>query len=209
MRSETKPTTVRHTAHGLMVALVTGLLACAPSAPPGTFQPTAGMGDEAPQDEYVIGAPDLVRVTVWQHPELGIEMPVRRDGKITVPLLDDVQAAGLTPTELKEVITRGLEGNIVRPNVTVAVISPESQTVTVIGGVVQSGPVPLHRNMGVLEAVAAAGGFSAWANKNDIVVVRVVGGERVSYRFSYGAYLSGDPDADIFLKPGDVIVVPE
>jgi polysaccharide export outer membrane protein len=126
-----------------------------------------------------------------------------------VPLLDDVQAAGLTPTQLKQSITEGLSASISRPNVTVAVISPDSQTVTVIGGVLQSGPVPLRKNMGVLEAVAGAGGFSAWANKNDIRVVRMADGGRVSYRFSYRAYMVGDPEGDIFLEPGDIIVVPE
>jgi polysaccharide export outer membrane protein len=159
--------------------------------------------------EYVIGSPDLIRVIVWQHPELSVEMPVRRDGMISIPLLDDVEAAGRTPTELKATITEGLSKSISRPNVTVAVISPDSQTVTVIGGVVQSGTFPLRKNMGVLDAVAAAGGFSPWANKNDVRVVRVVDDRRVSYRFSYRAFLAGDPEVDIFLQPGDVIVVPE
>jgi polysaccharide export outer membrane protein len=195
---------------GLVLALGSGVLvaalfACA-SAPPSAFKHTAQGGSG---EEYVIGAPDLVRVTVWQHPELTAEMPVRRDGMISVPLLDDVQAAGLTPRQLKANITQKLTGSIKSPSVTVAVISPDSQTVSVIGGVTKSGPVPLSRDMGVLEAVAAAGGFTAWANKNDIKVVRWVEGRRVSYEFSYRGYLSGSPDADIFLKPGDVIVVPE
>lgn len=159
--------------------------------------------------EYVIGSPDVIRVIVWQHPELSVEMPVRRDGKISVPLLDDVVAAGRTPAQLKDTITEGLSGSISRPNVTVAVISPDSQAVTVLGGVVQSGSFPLRKDMGVLDAVAAAGGFTPWANKNDIRVVRVVDGRRESYRFSYRAFLAGDPDVDIFLEPGDVIVVPE
>jgi len=181
------------------------IVACA-SSNPKAFQHTAQGGTG---EEYVIGAADVVRVTVWQHPELTSEMTVRRDGKISVPLLDDVQAAGLTPKQLKTNITQGLTGSIKNPNVNVAVISPNSQTVSVIGGVVKSGPVPLARDMGVLEAVAAAGGFTAWANKNDITVVRWVDGKRVTYSFSYRGYLSGSADADVFLKAGDVIVVPE
>jgi polysaccharide biosynthesis/export protein len=195
---------VRAPAGALALALG-ALLACAsPNLKAFKHTEQGGSGDE-----YLIGAPDVVRVTVWQHPELSAEMPVRRDGKISIPLLDDVQAAGLTPKQLKASITQGLTGNIKNPNVTVAVISPDSQTVSVIGGVAKSGPIPLTRDMGVLEAVAAAGGFTAWANKNDIVVVRWVEGKRVSYEFSYRGYLSGSRDADIFLKPGDVIVVPE
>jgi polysaccharide export outer membrane protein len=187
------------------LALLGTLVACA-SRSPRAFeyreQPDSG-------EAYVIGSPDVVRVTVWKHPELSVEMPVRRDGKISVPLLDDVQAAGLTPAQLKAQITERLRQSISSPNVTVAVISPESQSVTVIGGVVNSGPIPLRRDMGVLEAVAAAGGFTAWANKDDIVVMRWAEGKRVSYAFSYRAFLSGRANSDIFLKPGDVIVVPE
>ena len=186
-------------------AVLAALVACA-GPTPEAFQERAQRDSGEP---YVIGSPDIVRVTVWKHPELSVEMPVRRDGKISVPLLDDVQAAGLTPAQLKAQITERLSQSISRPNVTVAVISPDSQSVTVVGGVVNSGPVPLRRDMGVLEAVAAAGGFTAWANKDDIVVVRWAEGGRVSYSFSYRAYLSGNKDADIFLKPGDVIVVPE
>jgi polysaccharide biosynthesis/export protein len=187
-------------------AIAIGVLIACAGPDPKAFQYTQQGGSG---EDYVIGPADVVRVTVWQHPELTAEMPVRRDGRISVPLLDDVQAAGLTPKQLKANITKGLTGSIKNPNVTVAIINPASQTVSVIGGVVKSGPVPLTRDMGVLEAVAAAGGFTAWANKNDIVVVRWVEGRRVSHEFSYRGYLSGRSDADIFLKPGDVIVVPE
>jgi len=187
-------------------ALMLGALFACASSNPKAFQRTEQGGSG---EEYVIGASDIVRVTVWQHPELTAEMPVRRDGKISIPLLDDVQAAGLTPKQLKATITQGLTGSIKSPNVNVAVISANSQTVSVIGGVVKSGPVPLTHDMGVLEAVAAAGGFTAWANKNDITVVRWVDGKRVTYSFSYRGYLSGSKDADVFLKAGDVIVVPE
>lgn len=189
-----------------LIAAVALLPSCAGPDTTQTFRPTAS---GRANDEYIIGSPDLIRVIVWQHPELSVEMPVRRDGKISVPLLDDVPAAGKTPAQLKEAITQGLSGSISRPNVTVAVINPESQAVTVLGGVVQSGSFPLRKNMGVLDAVAAAGGFTPWANKNDIRVVRVVSGRRVSYHFSYRAFLAGDPDVDIFLEPADVIVVPE
>lgn len=172
--------------------------------PPSVKQQTAAA--EAP---YVIGIPDRLRVTVWQHPELDVEAPVRRDGKISVPLLDDVQAAGLTPEELKQSIGKQLSAAISRPDVTVIVVSPDSQVVSVVGGVTQSGPVPLLRQMGVLEAIAAAGGFSAWANKNQVMVIRTAGSRRVTYRFDYKGYVEGKPNTELWLLPGDVIVVPE
>ena len=158
---------------------------------------------------YIIGIPDLLRVTVWQHTDLDVEAPVRRDGKISVPLLDDVQAAGMTPEQLKQSVAKQLSAFISQPDVTVIVVSPDSQVVSVVGGVTQSGPVAITRQMGVLEAVAAAGGFSAWANKSQVLVIRTVRDERVTYAFDYTGYVSGKPNTELFLLPGDVIVVPE
>jgi polysaccharide export outer membrane protein len=175
----------------------------------GPSAPLPAKADEDVELQYVIGIPDLLRVTVWKHPDLSVDVPVRRDGKISIPLLDDVQAAGLTPEQLKATITKKLSGYISRPNVTVIVVSPDSQVVTVVGGVTQSGPVPLRRSMGAVEAIAAAGGFSPWANKSNVRVIRVVDGERLSYRVDYRAYLAGKADSDILLEPGDVVVVPE
>lgn len=169
----------------------------APAVNPGAGEP------------YVIGIPDVVRVTVWKHPDLLVEAPVRSDGKISVPLLDDVQAAGKTPEGLKADIARELKAFISQPDVTVIVVSPDSQIVTVVGGVELSGTVPLRRQMGVIEAVAAAGGFSAWANKDSVRVIRTVNGQRLSYRFDYGAYVKGKPGSELLLMPGDVVVVPE
>lgn len=189
-----------------LLALLCGSVACATDAAPAPAAGSSGTYDDAP---YVIGVPDLLRIVVWKHPDLSAEVPVRRDGKISVPLLDDVQAAGLTPEELKAVIADRLSGSIRNPNVTVVVVSPESQKVTVVGGVQQSGPVPLRGQMGAVEAIAAAGGFTDWANPRDIRVIRVVEGKRVSYRVDYRDYLNAVPGSDIVLQPGDVVVVPE
>jgi polysaccharide export outer membrane protein len=175
----------------------------------GMKPPPASQQIKAADAPYVIGIPDILRVTVWQHPDLDVQAPVRRDGKISVPLLDDVQAAGMTPEELKQSISKQLSASISRPDVTVIVVSPDSQVVSVVGGVALSGPVPLLRQMGVLEAIAAAGGFSAWANKNNVLVIRTVGKKRITYGFDYKGYVSGKPDTELFLLPGDLIVVPE
>jgi len=184
-------------------------LALAGCTSPGVAPPSGPR--QAAQDAapYVIGIPDLLRITVWKHPDLSVEAPVRRDGMISVPLLDDVQAAGMTPEGLKAAITERLSAFITQPDVTVIVLSPDSQIVTVVGGVTQSGTVPLRRSMGVIEAVAAAGGFSAWANKGGIRVIRTVDGQRVVYAFDYKAYVEGRPGSELLLQPGDVVVVPE
>jgi polysaccharide export outer membrane protein len=192
------------TLHAIFFALLLPGMACASNDGPSPVDPAAGV--DAP---YVIGIPDVLRVTVWKYPDLSVEAPVRRDGKISVPLVEDVQAAGLTPEELASAIAKDLTHFVTRPDVTVIVISPESQTVTVMGGVQQSGIVPIRGSMGVAEAIGAAGGFTPWANKRDVRVIRIVDGERVSYRFNYKAYLGGKSDADIMLEPGDVIMVPE
>jgi polysaccharide export outer membrane protein len=167
------------------------------------------MAPEAEGAPYVIGIADVLEIRVWQHDDLQIEAPVRSDGKISVPLLDDVQASGLTPEQLKNQITKQLSKYLKNPDVTVTVVSADSQMVTVIGGVTSSGRVPLSHRMGVLDAVAAAGGFSAWANRGDVRIIRWEGDTKVSYRFNYRAYVKGDLNSDIVLRPGDVVVVPE
>jgi polysaccharide export outer membrane protein len=158
---------------------------------------------------YRIGVSDVLLITVFEHDGLQVQAPVRSDGKISVPLLDDVQAEGLTPDHLGDVISEMLSPLVKNPDVTVTVISPDSKTVTVTGAVLRSGRIPLTHNMGVLEAIAVAGGFNAWANKNSVRVIRGVGGGRASYRFNYRAYVKGLPDSDILLEPGDVVIVPE
>lgn len=196
--------------HFLGAALLVLLLGTAPGCATGGSPAPAGSAGTFDADApYVIGVPDLLRIVVWKHPDLSAEVPVRRDGKISVPLLDDVQAAGLTPEQLKAAIAERLSSSIRSPNVTVIVVSADSQRVTVVGGVQQSGPVPLRGQMGAVEAIAAAGGFTDWANTRDIRVIRVVDGERVSYRVDYRDYLNAKPGSDIVLQPGDVVVVPE
>lgn len=186
----------------VMAALVVG---CAgPSTPP---PPEPEPGE---REEYVIGIPDLLKIVVWRNPDLSVEVPVRRDGKISVPLVDDVQAEGLTPEELKEVLTEALAEYVTAPDVTVIVQQINSHTVTVVGGVARSGQIPLTRQMRVLEAIATMGGFNAWAKKDRIKVIRREGASSTEYVFNYGAYSSGKaPDSNILLRPGDTIVVPE
>jgi polysaccharide export outer membrane protein len=191
-----------HLAMLLVAVFAVGCVAAGAPMPP---EPSAGE-----RQPYVIGIPDLLKIVVWRNPELTVQVPVRRDGKISVPLVDDVQAEGLTPEELKEVLTEALAEFVTAPDVTVIVQQINSHTVTVVGGVARSGQIPLVRQMRVLEAIATMGGFNTWAKKNQVKIIRQNGNETVEYIFNYGAYSSGKaPKSNLLLQPGDTVVVPE
>jgi polysaccharide biosynthesis/export protein len=165
--------------------------------------------DRAP---YTIGVTDVLKITVWKNPELSVEaVPVRADGMISVPLINDVQAEGLTPEELKDVITRELSEYITEPSVTVVVIQMNSRFVSVIGEVAQATRVQLTRDLRVLEAIAQAGGFGPFADKSNVRIVRRnADGTESEYRFDYDAYIRGRaPGTNIVLQHGDTIVVPD
>jgi len=167
--------------------------------------------DPMARDAYLIGVTDLLRIVVWRNPELSVDVPVRPDGQISVPLLDDIQAEGLEPTELKEVISREFAEYIDSPHVTVIVVAMNSRFVSVVGGVNREGRIPLTRELRVLEAIAASGGFTTFADKDNIRIVRRSpdGGE-LEYRFDYDAYRKGRaPGTNIVLANGDTIIVPD
>ena len=189
----------------LLAVLATLAAACAKPGPPPP--PESNPGE---RDVYVIGIPDTLRVVVWKNPELSVEVPVRSDGKISVPLVDDVQAEGLTPEELKEGLTEALSEYVTARDVTVIVQETNSHTVTVVGAVGRSGQIPLVRQMRVLEAIATMGGFNAWARKNRVKIIRKNDVGVTEYTFNFGAYAAGKaPDSNILLQPGDTVVVPD
>jgi polysaccharide export outer membrane protein len=189
------------------MAILLTALACggrSPSPPPPDPTPMA-------RETYLIGVTDVLYVSVWKNPELSVEAPVRTDGMISVPLIDDVQAEGLTPQELKEVITRELSEFVTSPDVTILVSQMNSRYVSVLGEVKQDGRIPLTRDLRVLEAIAHVGGFSTFADKSDVRIVRRDrDGNEVEYRFDYNAYIRGKaPGTNIVLRPGDTIIVPD
>lgn len=196
----------RRLALGAMATFVLwGAAGCAGVGAPMPPEPEAGT-----REPYIIGIPDQLKIVVWRNPELSVEVPVRRDGKISVPLVDDVQAEGLTPHELKEVLTEALAEYVTAPDVTVIVSKTNSHTVTIVGGVARSGQLSLTRQMRVLEAIATMGGFNAFAKKDRVKIIRKVGSESLEYNFSFGAYAAGKaPESNMLLRPGDTIVVPE
>jgi len=160
---------------------------------------------------YVVGVRDVLRISVWKNEELSVTVPVRSDGKISVPLVDDVQAEGLQAMEIKEVLTRELSEFITAPDVTVVVLEMNSKYVNVIGAVPRSGQIPLVNDLRVLEAIATMGGFALFADTGNVRIVRrQPDGSEVEYRFDYDAYIKGRaPGTNIVLQSGDTIIVPE
>jgi len=177
----------------------------AKSAPAG---PRPAMQAAATADAgYKIGPQDVLRVDVWKETEISRSVPVRPDGKISLPLLNDVQAAGLTAMELANTITEGLKKFINNPQVTVTVSEINSRRVYVTGEVTRPGAYPLLPNMTALQALTSAGGFTQFSNLKKIYVLRNENGKQVKHPFNYKSVLDGKQD-DIPLQPGDTIVVP-
>lgn len=176
-----------------------------PAKPPAPDAQTAG--GNVPSD-YVIGADDTLHITVWKEPDMSATLPVRPDGKISLPLLDDVQAAGMTPMQLAGSIREKLKKYIADPRVTVVVTAMNSQRIYVLGEVTHTGAMPLLPHMTVLQALASAG-FTQFANLKAIYLLRVQDGKQTKLRFNYKDAIKGRGDQEnIVLKPGDTIVVP-
>jgi polysaccharide export outer membrane protein len=146
---------------------------------------------------------------VWKEAEISRSVPVRPDGKISLPLLNDVQAEGLTAMELSNVITEGLKKYITSPQVTVSISEINSRRVYVTGEVTRPGAFPLLPNMTVLQALTSAGGFTQFARTKKIYVLRSESGKPVKHPFNYNDVVKGNRQEDnIVLQPGDTIVVP-
>jgi polysaccharide export outer membrane protein len=158
--------------------------------------------------DYVIGADDMLQISVWKEPDLTESLPVRPDGKISMPLLNDVVAAGLTPTQLADSISTKLKKYIADPRVTVVVTAMNSQRIYVMGEVTHTGTMTLKPNMTVLQALASAG-FTQFANTKGIYVLRIENGKQQKIPVPYKALIKGEAiDQNLILKPGDTIVVP-
>ncbi len=158
---------------------------------------------------YIIGAEDVLDISVWKEPELTRTVPVRPDGKISIPLLNDVQAAGLTPLQLSLLITESLRKFLTEPQVTIIVTQINSRRVYLLGEVARPGAYPLLPNMTVLQALSSGGGFTNFAKQSKIYVLRTENGKSMKYPFDYKGVLSGKrPQDNIVLQPGDTIVVP-
>lgn len=165
---------------------------------------------KASAQDYEIGAGDILEITTWKEPDFSREeVLVRLDGKLSFPLLNDVQAAGLTTLDLKGAIENGLKDYVSSPVVTVHVTDPNSQRFYILGEVQRTGEYPLVKHLTVLQAFAVAGGFTEWASKKEIILLRTENGKEKIYRINYKDITRGkDLSQNIKLKADDTIIVP-
>jgi len=175
---------------------------------PPTPAVTAAPGVNIPT-EYIIGADDVLSIIFWRDKELTADVTVRPDGKISLPLLNDVQASGLTPAQLKDRIAEESKKYVEDPNVTVVVKAINSRKVYITGEVRKPGPYSLSGATTVLQLLSISGGMADFAKPEKIMIVRVENGKPMSFKFNYKEVLAGKKlTQNIELKPGDTIIVP-
>jgi polysaccharide export outer membrane protein len=177
------------------------------TAPAATAAPGPA-ANTTTDNSYVIGASDILIITVWKEPTLSGSILVRPDGKISLALLGDVQAAGMTPLELSDQISTKLKKYIQDPNVSVVISQIHSKVVYLLGEVVKRGPVEMTPGMTLLEAIASAGGLTDFANSKKMYILRTEAGSQLRLPVHYKEALKGDGTLNLPLKPGDTIVVP-
>ena len=191
----------------LIVALHAPLHAQTVVQQPANTAPSAAAARPVPPD-YVIGVEDVLSVMFWRDKDMSADVVVRPDGKISLPLLNDIPAAGLTPHQLNSAIKDGARKFIRDADVTVIVKEIHSRKVFVIGEVNRPGTIQLVREMTVLQALGESGGFLEHANKGDIVVVRTDNGREQRFKFNYNEVVRGKKtEQNILLRPGDTILV--
>jgi polysaccharide export outer membrane protein len=186
----------------------------APSASsPATSHPAEnaeGAATKAHDDSFVIGNDDVLSVNVWKEPDVSKSVPVRSDGKISLPLVGEVQATGRTPLRLEQEIAAKLKNYIAEPEVTVMVQQINSQKFNILGMVNKPGSYPISNSATVLDAIAFAGGFKDFAKQKSIYVLRQnPDGTQARLPFNYKEVVKGrNPDQNIKLQPRDTVVVP-
>jgi polysaccharide export outer membrane protein len=161
-----------------------------------------------PPAGYVIGLDDALAIRFWGDTQMSADVVVRPDGKVSVPLLNDVQAAGLTPEQLNQALEKAASKFIAEPDATVIVREIRSRKVFVLGQVAKQGPVSLNREMNVLQVLAEAGGLLEYANKEDIVIIRTENGQQRRMKFNFNDVVKGkNVQQNIQLLPGDTVLV--
>ncbi|HVW05758.1 MAG TPA: polysaccharide biosynthesis/export family protein [Vicinamibacterales bacterium] len=199
----------------LAVVMAAGSIRLGAQAPvnapaPAATQATPPSGGVLPPADYVIGPDDALSIIYWDHKEMSADVVVRPDGKITLPLVNDMQAVGLTPDQLRQKITEAGAKFVESPVVTVIVKEIKSRQVSITGQVGKSGWYPINGPMTVIQLIALAGGLQEYADGKHISVLRTEKGQPVSYRFNYDEVVKKRRNLkqNIELKPGDQVVVP-
>ena len=161
----------------------------------------------ADSSQYVIGPEDTLYIHVWKEETLSRTVPVRIDGKISLPLIDEIQAAGLTPLQLKEALIKRFKDFVDIPNVSVIVMAANSFKVFVSGQVRTPGVVRLRSETSILQLIPMVGGFTEWANQRKLLVIRKEDGKEKRINLNYKKIVSGD-EPNFILKSGDTVIVP-
>jgi len=182
---------------------------CAMFSKPVAEQPQSA----APQNDYLIGPGDNLSIVVWRNPEVSQSVPVRPDGKITTPLVEDLQAAGKTSTQLARDIEQALAKFIQQPVVTVIVtgfVGNFNEQIRVIGAAARPQALPYRRNMSLMDVLIAVGGVTEFASGNRATIIRTVDGKQQTIKVRLEDLVKdGDISANTFMHPGDVLVIPE
>ncbi|WP_137180319.1 XrtA/PEP-CTERM system exopolysaccharide export protein [Roseomonas sp. AR75] len=195
-------------AGALLLPLVT---AACQTAPPPAIPSSSSATDVAP--DYVIGPGDALSVFVFRSPELSMEVPVRPDGRISLPLVEDIDAAGRTPVQLSRQIEERLKTYVREPSVTVIVrsfVGPASRQIRIVGEAAQPRAIPFREGMTVLDALIQAGGLTRYAAGNSARLIRREGDASQTIQLRLDDLLrSGDMNQDVALRPGDTLVIPQ
>ena len=163
----------------------------------------------ADSDRYIIGAEDVLYIHVWREETVTKTVSVRMDGMISIPLVDEIQSAGLTPLQLKEKLTERLKQFIENPNVTVVVMEANSFKVYISGQISKPGIYRLRSDTTLAQIISMAGGLTEWANQKKIIIIRKENGKEKRFTINYKKIVKGeDLDSNIILKSGDTIIVP-
>jgi polysaccharide export outer membrane protein len=194
-------------AAGLTAVLVVAGCHNAPPLPP------APPASALPSNEYIIGPGDKQTIFVWRNPELSISVDVRPDGRLSIPLVEDVVAIGKTPTQLARELEQRLSKYIKEPVVTVIAqgfVGPFSEQVRVIGEAAEPRALPYRTDMTVLDAMIEVGGLTRYAAGNDSVIVRTANGKQFTYAVHLDSLIrDGDVSSNVSLQPGDILIIPE
>ncbi|PYN74173.1 MAG: hypothetical protein DMD96_31025 [Candidatus Rokuibacteriota bacterium] len=202
----------KHRMISLFIVAVISVAGLFVPGPVGAQAPAATPADRnasqtSTTETYRIGAEDVLQIAVWKNETLSRTVPVRPDGKISLPLINDVQAAGLTAAELRDVLTKKLAEYIPSPEVSVIVSDIRSMKVSVMGEVAKPGRYDLKSNATVLDVLALAGGFTQFASRSKIVILRPDGGAMKRIPFNYNKVSASEQD-NFYVRNGDVVLVP-
>ena len=167
------------------------------------------LSEEKTESPYIIGPMDVLDIQVWKEPDFSSQALVRPDGKITLPLIGDIQASEINTIDLKDLIEKKLADFVENPEVTVIVLESRSKKFYIIGKVRQAGTYPLNPGITVLQALSLAGGLGEWADKDSIRIIRKSGESEKIFSFDYNKVISGKKlGQNILLEPNDTIIVP-